>query len=67
MCSSSAYAPIKRLLEILAFVPPNLKDADDTDIAGDSADVHPRVSAIFKSAGRWILGSTLVLAKNLYS
>lgn len=63
MCSSSTYAPIKRLLDLLAFVPHNLKDADDVDIAGDSADIHHRVSVIFKFEGRWIPGLILTLAK----
>jgi hypothetical protein len=34
VCSSSAYAPIKRLFEILSFIPP--KDAEDVHAAGDS-------------------------------
>ncbi len=50
VCSSPAYAPIKRLFDVLAFVPPN----DGGGAAGDTVAGHAqcRVSVMFEGGDK---------------
>ncbi len=48
VCSSPAYAPIKRLFDVLAFVPPN----DDRGAAGGTGHAQCRVSVMFEGGDK---------------
>ncbi len=63
MCSSPAYAPIKRILDVLAFIPPK-DEAEDFDTAGDTSAAQQRVSVMFKLRDVAIKINFVLMAQN---